>query len=631
MTMEWWAPFVMPQFQSLLADANQMNYQNTVAVHNDDDSWWLGYIQDIDGDQVFIHFNARKVTDRWVPMGSVWPLLFYWDDRSQPYSAGMPIYAALRDEDDGPFRFRPVTMLGRFRGCEKMCEVFYVQTTIAVANGNQDIVRGELVQNCQISKQLPPPGSPLLHPSSSRLLCTKYVVPFPRAHAVLSDASDKFRIVMHFRQAFQNPPPLGRLRFACCDLHSSGQFAIGKQFRQAAQQNRTFYILSDNCRFHLRTERDVCMFIVMSPAMDDEMAQHMIATLTEVLETHLASRACFPPILSRILPIIDVSMHDPDAESDSSCTLASLCHLPPFLLSQIFPHMDIHSQMRAKRVCALWQLLLSSPRLTEHFSIALDSCGGIHSDNNNCFRAASLLSRTVSTTTRSLTVLGDFLPHNLLFLYDVLIAMRITLPFIVFKDHIITDPGWMGCLDPTRLMHSATDVTSFYRDVCDFIFLCNWKVRNLFGKLIWYVFKYGFYDRGPLHPLPAHEQAFMTNLTKESHELPIDQLYITIPRLLLRCDDSEMHMTSRVMHALSDNFPPVTADMIEKVRAVYARWVRTLSYPDDWQPIRYFLLLFSPFELDGRPQRWSKVDLRLVDVSTISRTAIYGIYAVFQA
>ncbi|XP_055356569.1 uncharacterized protein LOC129601723 [Paramacrobiotus metropolitanus] len=592
------APLVMPQFEPLLADANHMSYQNTVAVHNDDDSWCLGFIQDMDGDRAFIHFDSKKVTARWVHLGRVWALPFYANTCSLQDPPDMPIYAALRDEDDGPFRFRPVIDLGRLRGCDK-CELFCIQTNIAGSNSQQNPAGWDIVQNCQITKQLPPAGAPLLDRSSSGLRYTKYMVPFPPAEAIFSDASDKFRIIKHFRNAFE--------------------------------RNRAFLPMWDCCRFHLRAERDGCTFVVMSPVLDAEMDQHMGVALTRVLETHLDSRVHLPAIRLRNTHVIENCLPETDAESPSFCTVARLSHLPPSILSEIFPYMDLHSQMRAKRVCGLWQLLLDSPRLAEHISVSLESCAGIQSDNNNCFRMASLLARSIRSTTASITVLDAFRPHNQLFLAATLEAINITLPLIVFKDHIITDPGKMGSIEAADLQHPAADIMTLYRHHCKLILLHNWKIDHLFGQTMCFVFKQKImYQFGTGHPLPAHEQAFMRPITKQSHELPIDHLRITIPRKLLRCDDDDMDMTSRIMCALNDNFPPVTEEMLERVTAVYARWLRTLNYPDDWQPIRNYLLLFSPFEPDGQPKSWEGVDLRAVDVTTLSRMAIYGIDALFQ-
>ncbi|XP_055340892.1 uncharacterized protein LOC129589974 isoform X2 [Paramacrobiotus metropolitanus] len=582
------APLVLPQFQPLLADANQMNYQNTVAVHNDDDSWWLGYIQDMDGDQAFIHFDAKKVADRWVHQERVWPLLSRNDYRWQPYSAYMRVHAALRDEDDGPFRYRPVRIINKLLGCE-ICEMYYIQTDTAATNGQPDNAPCEVVQNCQIIKQLPPAGFPVIQESSSGLLSTKYFAPFSRAQTIFNDTSDKFRIIMHFRQAFQS-----RLRFSgvskCCDAHASGQFRIGQQFRQALESN-SYNHFSDGFRFHLPIEQAGCAFLLMHLAMDAEMAQLVTATLTEVLETHLFSRGLFPSIRTRNLHVMELGLHTIDAETDVECTGVHLCHLPPILLREIFSHMDLHSQMRAKRVCALWQQLLSGLCLTQHISISLESCTAVHSDNNNCFRAASLLSRTINSTTNSLTVLGDFLPHNLSFLASVLGVMKIKLPLIVFKDHLITNFGYLGHLNPICLKHPITNVTTLYRNKCGSILLHNWKADHLFTELMRYVFKQAVYGPGSRCAMPLQEQAFMRDLTNRSLEWPIEQLRISIPRLLLSCGDDHMDMAGRVMRALSDNTPSVTADMLGKVTAVYARWVRTLGYPNDWQAIRSYLLL----------------------------------------
>ncbi|XP_055337937.1 uncharacterized protein LOC129587976 isoform X2 [Paramacrobiotus metropolitanus] len=371
------APLVMPQFQRLLATANQINYQNTVVVHNDDDSWWLGYIQNIQGDHAFIHFDAKKAAPRWLHMGRVWALPFYWNIHLiAPNPPEMPVYAALRDENDGPFRFRPVTRLGILYGCDK-CQMFYVKTDTAGTNDQQNRALWQLVQNCQITEQLPPADSPLLHQSGGSLRCSRYMVPFPATQTLFRDASDKVRIVKHFVDTCKG--------------------------------NKDY--VWNGGRFCLRTERDGCTFVVLSREMDAEMSQNMVATLTQVLETHLANRALLPAISMR----------------------------------------------------------------------------------NQCM--------------------------------------------------------FERCLEETA-------------------------------------------TRGPSSTfMPPQEQAFIRKITAESHELPIDKIHITVPRMLLRCDESEMHMASRVMYGLNKNFPSVPADMLAKVTVVYARWMRTLSYPEDWQPIRNFLLV----------------------------------------
>ncbi|XP_055337878.1 uncharacterized protein LOC129587928 isoform X2 [Paramacrobiotus metropolitanus] len=596
-------PLVMPQFQPLLAEAGQMSYQNMVAVLNDDNSWWLGYIQDMNGELAFIHFDSKKVTNRWVHMGRVWALPFYADTRPFLHARKMQVvYAALRDEDDGPFRFRQVTMFNEVQGCET-CRLYYIKTVTIDTSDQQNSARCELVQHCQITPHLPPAGSPLLLHSISGLRCTKYMVPFPAAPTIFRDASDKFRIIKHFRHAFEG--------------------------------NRSSVHKWDCCRFHLRAERDGCMFIFMGPAVDAEMAQNMVKTLTQVLETHLASREQWPAIIRQSPCITEPCRHEKDGEPVSSCTVARLGQLPPSLLSEIFPYLDLHSQMRAKRVCTLWQLLLNSPRLTKHISISFETCAKIQSDNNNCFRLAALLSRTLSSTTESLTVLGALRPQNRLVLNNVLEAIKITLPLIVYTDHIITYPGPIPNLTQTELWHPAGGITRFYGCQCKLFLLHNLQMDHLFAWPMYAVFKFKpmYNNAGSGHPLPAHEQAFMADLTKPPHEQPIDQVRITIPRLMLRGGgdlDHRLLMAGHFMFALNDNFPPSTEDMLARVTAVYARWVRTLIYPDDWEAVRNYLIMFSPFEPDGRPQRWAKVDLRLVDVRTLSRMAIYGIDAVFR-
>ncbi|XP_055353462.1 uncharacterized protein LOC129599277 isoform X2 [Paramacrobiotus metropolitanus] len=580
----------MPRYRPLLTGANWMSYQNTVAVKNEDDTWWLGYIQDIDmdGERALIHFDSTQVTERWIHMGSVWTLPYYWEslaisDKDDDDKDSRECYVALRDEDNGPFRFRPASWLSHLVGCYASCDLFNIITQLPSDCGNCDeampTVNCEIVDKAQVTGFLPPRGPPLLKRPSG-LLYTKHFIPFPEAHNVLRDASDKFRIIKHLRDAVK--PPLG--------------IAVTTVYQ---------------CRFFLRVQPDGCMFILASRTWNARRAWNAPAalapevTLASVLQTHLSSRVDLPSIGSRrALP------QEAGLEGD---TLRTNHQLTPSLLSDILAHLDVHSQMRAKRVCALWQQLLDSPRMTENVSMTFESCWQLQSDSDNCFKAATLMSRSITSATTSLTVLR--------------------FPSPVCKDHISRKPENIPRPSLKPLKHPAALLAMAYKDVCQAIVLFNWTVGDLFGPTMHYAFECKQYGPQELaaNPLHANEQELMRHLTFESREMDIDKLQISIPRLLMRCSEGRTRMAARFMHALNENFPPVTGEMLAKVTAVHARWVRTLDYPEQWESIRNYICLFSGFHPDGALQMWDNVDLRLLDVSELSKLAIYGINELFRS
>ncbi|XP_055348471.1 uncharacterized protein LOC129595474 [Paramacrobiotus metropolitanus] len=519
---------VMPRFQRVWTDVDQLNCQNTVLVRNDDGMWRLGFIQDLDGDQAFIHFGSKTFAPRWMHMGAVWSFPFYVNDGGNNEASGYRnSFVALRDEDNGPFRFRPALITQLLSCCQWMYGMNCIRTNAVTTDAPTQRGHFELVDIGQVVRQLPPTWPSLLERRSD-LVCTKHFIPFARAQDLLSDPSDKYRIIMHIHTA-------------------------------SGQDDSSSSLPSMSCRFHLRIQKHACMFITI-----DFSPPRTTAMLAEALAKHMISRAELPPIANRVFRAEESVLCEAD---DTLVLTASIRDLTPSLLSDIFSHLDVHSQMRTKRVCALWQLLLSSPRMTEHISISLESCWRLKVDNGNCFKAALLLLRSISSSTISLTLLTFPPPFHILFLNNLLEAIMVTrLPLIVFKDHTYNgDPGaYFSHQRKTRLKHTAMIELTAYKHTCNYIIL---------------------------RLLPAHEREFMKRLTSESHELAIDKLQIRIPRLFLKCSDGKMHMASRFMLACNDNFPPVTEEMLRKVTTVHARWVHTLAYPDDWQPIRNFLQL----------------------------------------
>ncbi|XP_055338386.1 uncharacterized protein LOC129588246 isoform X2 [Paramacrobiotus metropolitanus] len=556
----------IPHYQPLLADAHQMSYHNTVVVRSSSDTWWLGYITDIDGEYAFIHFDSEIVEAHWIHMRDLWPLPSYWDTDvydTEGYQ-NVKIYAALRDEDNGPFRFRPAVMLNKIEGCGAGCCMFYIRINGPNTNVPVHKARLQIVHEGQVSSAIPPSGPSMLDRHSG-LMYFKHFISFGQAKAVLSEPSDKFRIVKHASDALR--PRM--------QLHS-----------------REY--LSDWCRFHLRIEQGGCMFIIAGLAADAETTNAMIGTLSKILETHLAGRADLPPIDKRTFRASENTPCEADIEVGAPMLTVCIRDLTPSLLSDILLHLDLHSRMKAKRVCALWHLLLSSSKMMEHVSISFESCCQIKVDSDTCFKLASLLSRSIDATTISITVLRVYPPHDASFLGKILDAMGIKLPLLVFKDHLNVKPLRFLGENQSCLKHGAAVNLILYQRCCKFVVLQNFKVTDLFGQHMYDVFvqpTYGWFTGVASRLLPPCEREWMTILTLQSHELTIDKLQITIPKLLLPCSEDEMHMASRFMCALNDNFPPVTNDMVARVTTIHARWLSTMTYPEDWQSIRNYLIL----------------------------------------
>ncbi|XP_055336976.1 uncharacterized protein LOC129587314 [Paramacrobiotus metropolitanus] len=105
---------------------------------------------------------------------------------------------------------------------------------------------------------------------------------------------------------------------------------------------------------------------------------------------------------------------------------------------------------------------------------------------------------------------------------------------------------------------------------------------------------------------------------------------ITLHRFMLPCVDGWEAVMSRFMRAIDAAFPAAGADVYRKVRAIHARWLEKLSYPDEWQRIRQMLSVFSGFQSDGTPLHWDTVDLRQLDIGQLSTMALLAVSEAFR-
>ncbi|XP_055356869.1 uncharacterized protein LOC129601973 [Paramacrobiotus metropolitanus] len=441
----------MPPYERLLVDVNQLSYHNTVAVRNEDGAYWLGHIQDIVGDYTLIHFAGKKVPASWIHAGRVWPLsaLRYSDWKD------VPVMVALRDEDDGPLRFRRAVVLNHviFLGEPYM---YFIRTDGPGAGSESCTGRTELVDVCQIVGQSAWDEPALLYRSSG-LIFRKHFIPFARAQEVLRDGADKLRIIQR-----------------CCRTYRKDVAYMG---------GCPYYD-----RFHLRTEASGCTFIIISRAGGVETEQQSVAALSALLQAHVDSRADRPPT-----DYGDLCGHgralggeDMRAAIQSSDTVIS--DLPLLLLCEVFAHHDLHSCMRLKRVCALWLALLSRPQATEHISICFETCSCTKmSPDLNYGKVASLLSRTVNVATKSITVLQLF--SSPARLRNLLVAMGITVPTIMFKGCTVTTCAPYSIYrcygaEPDRLRYAVAMQPAEFDACCRRVLLYNWTVYEMFGDAI---------------------------------------------------------------------------------------------------------------------------------------------------
>ncbi|XP_055336869.1 uncharacterized protein LOC129587255 [Paramacrobiotus metropolitanus] len=614
----------LPRFRRLLASVCEqggwMSYQNTVTVLREDGAWWLGCIQDFNEHSVLVHFNASTVPPGWIPAGRVWPH-FSLDSRhtyrcAQP---GMRVYVTLRDEDHGPFRFRPATWLDS--GSD--CRMHYIVLD-DVDSAGAVVMRVEAVDFCQVSSSLPPSEMNLAPPTYGDSLTgqanwtcygtyyTKMLFTLPGAQLLLREAADARRIIQRLRQ---------------------GIFMLG-------------YTTPDQCRFHLHTASDCCMVIFHTYGLrlNCDTEQESVDRLQRALQTHIAHLASGESACS-------------SADDEQVAEDVGIQHLPHCILSEAFSHLELHTQANVRRVCALWQLL-TVRRTLEHVTLTFAACTssyrntcaeescsstGAEWDGNEeyCFRVAALLNRHVTSTTKSLTVSGtNWCRHNAEFLLSFLTIRHIRLPLIIVRD--FTNDNFAYTVRSHRFHYAEViyKPASQLWEVCEAVLLLNGRVSWIFRHAMGGIF---LSPGSELPPLPVQEQELMNPYLRAGTRplslclpaktaplvLSVDALQIAIPRVRLPWRQGYEPVLSRLMWAVNENCPPVAEAVYDKMKAVHARWVRTLVYPEEWETIRCFLHMYNGFSADGAMRTWTGVDLRAMDVGQLSKLAVLGLSEVF--
>ncbi|XP_055352598.1 uncharacterized protein LOC129598640 [Paramacrobiotus metropolitanus] len=408
---------MFPAFRRLLVGNESISYQNTVCVQTeqDDGSAWLGYIQDIAGDEVLVDFDSSTQPARRVPAARVWPIpLPPRDPCSAEYFGypDQPVFVALRDEYAGPFRFRPATVLR----CVGECQMYVVSTNVP---GTDAATTLAVVDRCQILRELPI-GEAALLARTSGLLYVKHEI--ANTTMLFGQTTAVSVLIDLFREEYRSHPSLAGI--------------------------------ADSCRFSLRFEWSTYSFIVVSSRNDLTTKNWIGDSLWRIMRRYATDGVKRPVIRTSWTAYwLEGCRRSTENKSkaptdvDRSCPTACLCHLPPILLTEALQDLDLHTHAKARRECALWQTILDHPRTTQRIRVATEhlattECG----DHLNCCRTAMALSRRISGATKSLTIVArahdwpaeQFNWHVVWCALDLLRVLHIKLPVLAVKSFCLT-------------------------------------------------------------------------------------------------------------------------------------------------------------------------------------------------
>ncbi|XP_055336936.1 uncharacterized protein LOC129587290 isoform X2 [Paramacrobiotus metropolitanus] len=310
---------------------------------------------------------------------------------------------------------------------------------------------------------------------------------------------------------------------------------------------------------------------------------------------------------------------------------ACIRHLEHTILIEIFANLDLQSQMRIKRVCFLWNAILSDASTHNgHITINLEGCASTHCCYDDSYKLAALLQGAVHAGTKSLTITGLESRRPSYFLGPWLDAASIRLPVMVMQDASFPFSHWTYD-ECSLLRHGIIRRIRPFKDHCQALIINNCTFSGLFCRAL---FDLLYARDNSLVQLPESEKRWMISRGSllggaQGNLLSIDSAQITLRRVILPFVHGWEHAMSRFMYVINAHFPAVGADVYRKVQAIHARWVATLSYPDEWLRIRHLLSIFSGFQADGTPLAWGEVDLRELAVGQLSTMALLALSEAF--
>ncbi|XP_055355328.1 uncharacterized protein LOC129600772 [Paramacrobiotus metropolitanus] len=286
--------------------------------------------------------------------------------------------------------------------------------------------------------------------------------------------------------------------------------------------------------------------------------------------------------------------------------------LPPEVMSLVLESLDIHSKVRAKRTCALWDFLLPDP--------AADACIILDLANLSSqwplqrttegYLLARLLHHTVNVNTHALVLYNlfhrntDGIPLNYLTLIVQLLQIRCILRLIMLMNLRVR----VSRANPRKEQDPEDDrlsVMYFYpldfTNVCQRLFIRNYTVdfdcSSYSTDIVGSAFQ---------HPMPGFVES------KGSFFMSIRIPAMSFPYAESKEEKAECMQQFKL--ALEANCPPVDPAVKQRVMALHAQWVKTVPYrKPQWRELRHLLKFYGTYESPELCRFWRDVDVRRLD------------------
>ncbi|XP_055354747.1 uncharacterized protein LOC129600293 [Paramacrobiotus metropolitanus] len=628
-------------FRKLFSGSRELNYGNTVLVQRDNGQWWLGFVQDIDGPNFFVDFDASSISAHWIHSSRLW---------SHHFSGGVcmdsSVQIALRRTHADPMVFWPGIVVEHRIG-----PFFSVRLTGHIPDGMRD---RHIVHRNHCTKKLPMPenkkrffGSAvgflyrkLLMPEDDKsffertagFVYRKHVLRFPKAHALPDVDFIPHLLARTCRWV------LPRSNTVCdenCpfDRHVS----VDEMRYYCNSDHKTQYTIGVGCRMFVRVGLNEITFICAEMKdYEDPFSRGNTSIFWDEQSLRYACDGYFT--LTRMPNRVDTTAQQALENGIGEISISDLTH--PIIAVVLF-NLDVDSQFRTSRVCALWSLI--SRESINHRHILFDLCTNCDRQPEDlperhandvvdtsvrgeyeeylAYKLVAALDRAISAQTQTLALRDDGdhchefdLASRMKTTAAVLASKGVRLRKIMLKNaalgsrsHFLEVDRFFDSFDDANKLIEC-DGLSEVMAVCEQLVLVNCTfshfIRRTVMKLV-----------GRAIPrLPDSEVELM-----RWNEPDIDPNPITVPCLrFLSVETATQYADIRIiLAAINDHCPVVSQRVFEKVKAIYARWVETVPYENDrWDSIDIFLYLFNYLRPGDAPKDWDTMDLRQLDVAT---------------
>ncbi|XP_055341940.1 uncharacterized protein LOC129590633 [Paramacrobiotus metropolitanus] len=588
-------------------DNRQANLGNTVLINRGDDVWMLAYIQDIDGDNIFVDFDCAELAPCWIHSQYVWQHHF-----CEPQIDNISlVHVAVRKTYNGPYILRPGLLFDR------VALLYVVRNKDTGEPAPQHVVHRR-----QIVEELP----------------TEQPSLWGRLHEIpiikLTFRSEHNRFIRKISE-------YEMLRFVQLVFSSAGYSLYGwesHRFFVKLVDDRMVWLflginqwrmykdgLSGHCPFSADCERRlvtaaenlVRYYSYTERELEARWNVYMLAvaqngfgfpspqTLAELTGTWFAPCSCrnlsteYTKASYCCRPTCEqAALHQ---TVDQFTISDKITYMPGkvgiTILPEVLLQLDCRSRALVRRVCYVWKTTIDASNSTlviVDFQTIRHHPAGLPETEEYYY--SGLIDHSVKHSTRTLALLnlgrrGDDVHDELDGMAALFRLKKIELPTIIIKNSVAPSELFCGRFSMERNLFHLPILAPYCRQ----LLVCNYSILDIFCSC----------PRDFLEPFePWHSEDISVTLS------------------FMRFHDTNgLHdedILRYFMALVEENLPSVET-IIEKIRQNWIAMADVVAYPEGWQHFRQFL---QKHAFDGnvlRDNYWATADLRDFETLRLSR------------